>query len=218
MAEETKVQETKTEGQQQEGKETKQESQVNVEQIKNDAVAEYLKTLGYEDASLKEVLRKHKEDEDAKKTDLQKATDTLTETTKQLSEERKARQMAEAKLEAIKLGARPDLVDDLVLIASAKATKDKSVSAVIAEMKEGNTGKVYFIFEEEKEEEGKKKRGQGTNITRKQPEQNKEKEKEKEKEEGQKKENSGEGKNEGTIAHRILANRKIKKPYYWGKE
>lgn len=218
MAEETKVQETKTEGQQQEGKETKQEPQVNVEQIKNDAVAEYLKTLGYEDASLKEVLKKHKEDEDAKKTDLQKATDTLTETTKQLSEERKARQMAEAKLEAIKLGARPDLVDDLVLIASAKATKDKSVSAVIAEMKEGNTGKVYFVSEEEKEEEGKKKRGQGTNITRKQPEQNKEKEKEKEKEEGQKKENSGEGKNEGTIAHRILANRKIKKPYYWGKE
>lgn len=216
MAEETKVQETKTEGQQQEGKEgIKQEPQVNVEQIKNDAVAEYLKTLGYEDASLKEVLKKHKEDEDAKKTDLQKATDTLTETTKQLSEERKARQMAEAKLEAIKLGARPDLVDDLVLIASAKATKDKSVSAVIAEMKEGNTGKVYFASEEEKEEEGKKKKGQGTNITRKQPEQNKEKEKEKE---GKKEEGSGEGKNEGTIAHRILANRKIKKPYYWGKE
>lgn len=214
MAEETKVQETKTEGQQQEGKETKQEPQVNVEQIKNDAVAEYLKTLGYEDASLKEVLKKHKEDEDAKKTDLQKATDTLTETTKQLSEERKARQMAEAKLEAIKLGARPDLVDDLVLIASAKATKDKSVSAVIAEMKEGNTGKVYFVSEEEKEEEGKKKKGQGTNITRKQPEQNKGKEKEKE--EGNK--GSGESKNEGTIAHRILANRKIKKPYYWGKE
>lgn len=216
MAGETKVQETKTEGQQQEGKEgTKQEPQVNVEQIKNDAVAEYLKTLGYEDASLKEVLKKHKEDEDAKKTDLQKATDTLTETTKQLSEERKARQMAEAKLEAIKLGARPDLVDDLVLIASAKATKDKSVSAVIAEMKEGNTGKVYFVSEEEKEEEGKKKKGQGTNITRKQPEQNKGKEKEKE---GKKEEGSGEGKNEGTIAHRILANRKIKKPYYWGKE
>lgn len=216
MAEETKAQETKTESQQQEGKEgTKQEPQVNVEQIKNDAVAEYLKTLGYEDASLKEVLKKHREDEDAKKTDLQKATDTLTETTKQLSEERKARQMAEAKLEAIKLGARPDLVDDLVLIASAKATKDKSVSAVIAEMKEGNTGKVYFVSEEEKEEEGKKKKGQGTNITRKQPEQNKEKEKEKE---GKKEEGSGEGKNEGTIAHRILANRKIKKPYYWGKE
>lgn len=216
MAEETKVQETKTEGQEQEGKETKQEPQVNVEQIKNDAVAEYLKTLGYEDASLKEVLKKHKEDEDAKKTDLQKATDTLTETTKQLSEERKARQMAEAKLEAIKLGARPDLVDDLVLIASAKATKDKSVSAVIAEMKEGNTGKVYFVSEEEKEEEkDKKKKGQGTNITRKQPEQNKGKEEEKE---GKKEEGSGEGKNEGTIAHRILANRKIKKPYYWGKE
>ena len=134
MAEETKVQETKTEDQQQEGKETKQEPQVNVEQIKNEAVSAYLKNLGYEDESLREVLKKHKEDEDAKKTDLQKATDTLTETTKQLSEERKARQMAEAKLEAIKLGARPDLVDDLVLIASAKATKDKSVSAVIAEM------------------------------------------------------------------------------------
>ena len=211
MAEETKVQETKTEGQQQEGKEgIKQESQVNVEQIKNEAVSAYLKNLGYEDESLREVLKKHKKDEDAKKTDLQKATDTLTETTKQLSEERKARQMAEAKLEAIKLGAKPDLVDDLVLIASAKATKDKSVSAVIAEMKEGNTGKVYFVSEEEKEEEGKKKKGQGTNITRKQPEQNKE--------EGKKEEGSGEGKNEGTIAHRILANRKIKKPYYWGKE
>ena len=218
MAEETKVQETKTEDQQHEGKETKQEPQVNVEQIKNEAVSAYLKNLGYEDESLREVLKKHKEDEDAKKTDLQKATDTLTETTKQLSEERKARQMAEAKLEAIKLGARPDLVDDLVLIASAKATKDKSVSAVIAEMKEGNTGKVYFVSEEEKEEEkDKKKKGQGTNITRKQPEQNKGKEKEKEEQEKEDK-GSGESKNEGTIAHRIMANRKIKKPYYWGKE
>ena len=217
MAEETKVQETKTEDQQHEGKETKQEPQVNVEQIKNEAVSAYLKNLGYEDESLREVLKKHKEDEDAKKTDLQKATDTLTETTKQLSEERKARQMAEAKLEAIKLGVRPDLVDDLVLIASAKATKDKSVSAVIAEMKEGNTGKVYFVSEEEKEEEGKKKKGQGTNITRKQPEQNKGKEKEKEEQEKEDK-GSGESKNEGTIAHRILANRKIKKPYFWGKE
>lgn len=217
MAEETKVQETKTEGQQQEGKEgTKQEPQVNVEQIKNEAVSAYLKNLGYEDESLREVLKKHKEDEDAKKTDLQKANDTLTETTRQLSEERKARQLAEAKLEAIKLGARPDLVDDLVLIASAKATKDKSVSAVIAEMKEGNTSKVYFVSEEEKEEEEKekKKKGQGTNITRKQPERNKEKEKETE----GKKEESGESKNEGTVAHRILASRKIKKPYYWGKD
>lgn len=218
MAEETKAQETKTEGQQQEGKEgIKQEPQVNVEQIKNEAVSAYLKNLGYEDESLREVLKKHKEDEDAKKTDLQKANDTLTETTRQLSEERKARQLAEAKLEAIKLGARPDLVDDLVLIASAKATKDKSVSAVIAEMKEGNTSKVYFVSEEEKEEEGKKKKGQGTNITRKQPEQNKGKEKEKEEQEKEDK-GSGESKNEGTIAHRILANRKIKKPYYWGKE
>lgn len=57
--------------------------------------------------------------------------------------------MAEAKMAAMKLGARPDLVDDLVTVAMSKVTKDKDVDAVISEIKSGNTGSVYFGTKED---------------------------------------------------------------------
>lgn len=46
---------------------------VDVEKVKGDAVAEYLKSLGVEDSeSLQAIVKKAKEDEEANKTDLQK--------------------------------------------------------------------------------------------------------------------------------------------------
>ena len=143
-------------------KQTEPEKKVDVEKVKSDALQEFLESLGVEDKEkLQGIVTKAKEEEDAKKSDLEKANETLTETLKQLAAEREARVLSDAKLEAMKLGARPEMVDDLVIIAKARVTKDKNVSTVIAEIKDSKSGKFYFVSDEEKKEHDK------TNVTRK---------------------------------------------------
>ena len=184
---------------------TQNNNSVDAEKIKNDAIAEYLKTLGVEDGdTLKGIVAKAKEEEEKNKTDLQKSNDTLTATTKQLAEEREARLIAEAKLSAISLGAKPEIVDDLVIIAKAKVTKDKDINAVIAEIKDSTNGKVYFVDEDEEKQKGTvtrkrvpkedKNKNNGTNTNG--DEENKEQYK-------------------GTMAERLLANRKKPKSHYF---
>lgn len=153
------VEEKKTAEQQ---KQTEPEKKVDVEKVKSDALQEFLVSLGVEDKEkLQGIVTKAKEEEDAKKSDLEKANDTLSETLKQLAAERETRVLSDAKLEAVKLGARPEMVDDLVIIAKAKLTKDKDVSTVIAEIKDSEAGKFYFANEEEEVETKK------NNVTRK---------------------------------------------------
>ena len=185
---------------------TNEQNKIDVEKVKGDAIAEYLKELGVEDSdTLKGIVTKAKEEEEKNKTDLQKSNDTLTATTKELVAEREARIMAEAKLSAIQLGAKPELVDDLVIIAKAKVTKDKDINAVIAEIKDSTSGKVYFSDEDEEEKQ------KGT-VTRKRvnkkPETNIDDNKNAD---GQK------NKNKGTMAERLLANRAKPKSHYFSK-
>lgn len=190
---ETKEQEkdTEKEGTKTEQKEDKPE--VDVEAVKEQAVKDYMKSLGIEDdEKLKGIVTKAKEDEEKNKTDLEKKDDVIKETTRQLVEEREARQTAEAKLAAIKLGAKPEAVDDLVVIAKSRVTKDKDINKVIAEIKDGTNGKMYFVSDEEKEQENKKPR-----VTRKRVSKNTEQEDE-----------SIEDKHEGSIAARLFANKK----------
>lgn len=188
---ETKEQETEKEGTKTEPKEGKPE--VDVEAVKEQAVKDYMKSLGIEDdEKLKGIVTKAKEDEEKNKTDLEKKDDVIKETTRQLVEEREARQTAEAKLAAIKLGAKPEAVDDLVIIAKSRVTKDKDINKVIAEIKDGTNGKMYFVSEEEKEQENKKPR-----VTRKRVSKNTEQEDE-----------NIEDKYEGSIAARLFANKK----------
>lgn len=143
--------------------EVKRTLEVDVEKVKSDALAEFVKSLGVEDAEkLKQYVNSAREAEQAGMTELEKANTTLTATTKALSEEKEARTMAEAKLSAIKAGVKPELVDDVVLIAKTKVTAEKTIDAVIAEMKDSNTGKFYF--EDENEEPVRK-----TVVTRKKP-------------------------------------------------
>lgn len=180
---------------------------VDTEKVKNDAIAEYLKELGVEDGdTLKGIVTKAKEEEEKNKTDLERSNDTLTATTKELVAEREARIIAEAKLSAIQLGAKPELVDDLVIIAKAKVTKDKDINAIIAEIKDSTSGKVYFSNEDEEEEKQK-----GT-VTRKRvnkkPETNTDDNKSAEKQKNQHK---------GTMAERLLANRVKPKSHYFSK-
>lgn len=178
---------------------------VDVEKVKGDAVAEYLKSLGVENSeSLQAIVKKAKEDEEANKTDLQKKDDALTATTKELVTEHEARVIAEAKLSAIQLGAKPELVDDLVIIAKAKVTKDKDINAVIAEMKDSTNGKIYFATEED---ETNKKGTVTRSRVKRTAEQNKQSTNENS--------NNGDSKYAGTMAERLLAGRKAVKSHYF---
>lgn len=166
MEEETKVteqQENETKVEQKEtSTKTKKEESVDIEKVKSDAVAEYLQSLGYGEDELKGILEKDKAAKEANKTELEKKDDVLRETTAQLVAEREARMLADAKLTAIKLGAKPDMVEDLVAVAKSKVTKDKDIAKVIAEIKDGKTGKAYFGSEEEQKQQKTHK-----NVTRK---------------------------------------------------
>lgn len=191
---ETKEQEkdTEKEGTKTESKEDKPE--VDVEAVKEQAVKDYMKSLGIEDdEKLKGIVTKAKEDEEKNKTDLEKKDDVIKETTRQLVEEREARQTAEAKLAAIKLGAKPETVDDLVVIAKSRVTKDKDINKVISEIKDGTNGKMYFVSDEEEKEQKNKK----PNVTRKRVSKNTEQEDE-----------NIEDKYDGSIAARLFANKK----------
>ena len=219
MAEEVKGTETQigteTQNQQtQQGTETqtKTEPKVDVEKVKSEALSGFLKELGVEDAeALRGIVTKHKEDEDKSKTELERKNDTLTQTTKELAEEREARIIAEAKLSAVQLGAKPELVEDLVIVAKSKVTKDKDINAVIAEIKDSTSGKVYFKSDdEETEEKGKNK---NKTVTRARVTKPSEKSGTKEEEEkgGTKK---GE-EHKGSMAERLLAGRKTNKSHYF---
>lgn len=114
-------------------------------EFKRQGVSEYLKTLGVDsEEDLTEIVEKHKKEEEENKTDLQKAQTELSKTIKLLNETRKERDKAVAQLEALKMGAKIDLVEDLVIVAMSKVTKDKDVKKAIAEIKKGNSGAVYF--------------------------------------------------------------------------
>lgn len=105
----------------------------------------YLKELGVDDEdSFKEYISKKKEEDEKNMTDLQKVQRTLDATTKELAKERKARAQTEAKLQAIKDGAKPELVDDLVAVAMTKVSNEKSVEQVLAEMKKDVSRSFYF--------------------------------------------------------------------------
>ena len=196
---------------QQKATETQTETKVDVEKVKSEALSGFLKELGVENAeALRGIVTKHKEDEDKNKTELERKNDTLTQTTKELAEEREARIIAEAKFSAVQLGAKPELVEDLVIIAKSKVTKEKDINAVIAEIKDSASGKVYFKSDdEETEEKGKNK---NKTVTRARVTKPSEKS-------GTKKEEKGgtETKEEhkGSMAERLLAGRKANKSHYF---
>lgn len=197
---------------QQKTTETQTETKVDVEKVKSEALSGFLKELGVEDAeALRGIVTKHKEAEDKNKTELERKNDTLTQTTKELADEREARIIAEAKFSAVQLGAKTDLVEDLVIIAKSKVTKDKDINAVIAEIKDSASGKVYFQSdEEETEEKGKNK---NKTITRARVTKPSEKSGTKKDEENGGTETKEEYK--GSMAERLLAGRKTKKSHYF---
>lgn len=211
----TQNQQTQQSAKQQTTETQKQETEqkVDVEKVKSEALSGFLKDLGVEDAdALKGIVIKHNETEEANKTELQKKEDALTETTKELAREREGRILAEAKLSAVQLGAKPELVDDLVVVAKAKVTKDKDINAVIAEIKDSTSGKVYFKSdeEEETEEKGKNKNKTVTRARVTKPSEKSGTKKEEEKGGTETKEE-----HKGSMAERLLAGRKTNKSHYF---
>ena len=181
---------------------------IDVDKVKSEAVSALLKEVGYEDVeALKTVTTKAKAEEDAKKSDLEKKDEALTAMTRQLATEREARIVAEAKNAAIKLGAKPELVDDLVIVAKAKVTKDKDINAVITEIKDSTVGDVYFV-----KDDNTNQTGAGT-VTRGQVH------KKATTQQAAQNNNAADGDDEahaGTMAARLLAKRKTaKKGYYF---
>lgn len=181
---------------------------IDVDKVKSEAVSALLKELGYEDVeALKTVTTKAKAEEDAKKSDLEKKDEALTAMTRQLATEREARIVAEAKNAAIKLGAKPELVDDLVIVAKSKVTKDKDINAVITEIKDSTVGGVYFV-----KDDNTNQTGAGT-VTRGQVH------KKSTTQQAAQNNNAADGDDEahaGTMAARLLAKRKTaKKGYYF---
>lgn len=210
----TQNQQTQQSAKQQTTETQKQETEqkVDVEKVKSEALSGFLKDLGVEDAdALKGIVTKHKETEEANKTELQKKEDALTETTKELAREREGRILAEAKLSAVQLGAKPELVDDLVVVAKAKVTKDKDINAVIAEIKDSASGKVYFKSDDEEETEEKGKNKNKT-VTRARVTKPSEKSGTKKEEEGGTETNE---EHKGSMAERLLAGRKTNKSHYF---
>ena len=197
---------------QQKTTETQTETKVDVEKVKSEALSGFLKELGVEDAeALRGIVTKHKEDENKNKTELERKNDTLTQTTKELAEEREARIIAEAKFSAVQLGAKPDLVEDLVIIAKSKVTKEKDINAVITEIKDSASGKVYFKSDdEETEEKGKNKNKTVTRARVTKPCEKSGTKKEEEKGGTETKEE-----HKGSMAERLLAGRKEKKSHYF---
>lgn len=199
--EETNTEENKAEVNTEQKEKESKTNNVDIEKTKKQGVNEILAALGVESKEdLQTIVNQYKQEQESKKSDLEKANDSNKALTKRLVEEKERADIAEAKLASITLGAKPDLVDDLVIVAKSKATEDKKILDVIEEIKKSNSGSVYFVSEEEKKEDKKNRR----TVTRTNSKMQEEKQKE-EKEEG----------TEGSLAKRLFARKQTTKNSYF---
>lgn len=134
---------------QQEGSQNQNNSNTNAP-TKEEIIAEYIKGLGFDnEGALSDVVKKHNEDVAKNKTDLEKAQDEKTEALKRFNVEKERADLAEAKLLAVSLGVKKELVDDVVIIAKSMLKDGKKISDVIKELKESERGKIYFQTDDE---------------------------------------------------------------------
>ena len=104
-----------------------------------------LKELGVEDAkSAKEGLAEYKKILDKDKTDSQKAQEDLAAETKAKTEAEKRALLAEAKVEVLSAGCKPEYLDDVITLAMTKVSEDKDLAAVVKEMKEDSKYSTFF--------------------------------------------------------------------------
>lgn len=175
--EETNTEENKTEVNTEQKEKESKTNNVDIEKTKKQGVNEILAALGVDSKEdLQTIVSQYKQEQENKKTDLEKANDSNKSLTKRLVEEKERADIAEAKLAAITLGAKPDLVDDLVIVAKSKVTEDKKILDIIEEIKKSKSGSVYFVSEEENKEDKKNRTVTRTNSKMQEKKQKEEKE------------------------------------------
>ena len=112
---------------------------------KESAKKALLKELGVEDAkSAKEGLAKYKEILDKDKTAAEKAGEDLAAETKAKQEAEKRALLAEAKVEVLSAGCKPEYLEDVITLALKKVSDDKDLAAVVKEMKEESKYSAFF--------------------------------------------------------------------------
>lgn len=125
-----------------------------------------LKELGVEDAkSAKEGLAEYKKILDKDKTDAQKAQDDLAAETKAKTDAEKRALLAEAKVEVLSAGCKPEYLEDVITLALRKVSDDKDLATVVKEMKE--EPKYSAFFGESDSGSGDKGTGGGAGFKRK---------------------------------------------------
>ena len=113
---------------------------------KESAKKALLKELGVEDAkSAKEGLAKYKEILEKDKTETQKAQDTATAAEKAKQEAENRALLAEAKVEVLSAGCKPEYLEDVITLALGKVSDDKDLAAVVKEMKEDPKYSAFFV-------------------------------------------------------------------------
>lgn len=112
---------------------------------KESAKKALLKELGVEDAkSAKDGLAKYKEILDRDKSAAEKAGETLAAEQKAKAEAEKRAMLAEAKVEVLSAGCKPEYLDDVITLALRKVSDDKDLSTVVKEMKEEPKYSAFF--------------------------------------------------------------------------
>lgn len=104
-----------------------------------------LKELGITDvATAKEGLQKYQEYLNSQKSELQKAQESQVQLQDNYNKALQEANHMKNCMAAMKLGANPDSVEELTVLASAKITEDKNFETVLTEMKNNSVYSGFF--------------------------------------------------------------------------
>lgn len=121
---------------------------------------ELLKELGFDDEdSATEAAKKFKEEKEKNMTDVQKENKKFLEEKKMRLEAEKKATEAEAKVMALMEGAKPECVEDVIALATARVAKEKGMELkdAVNEIKKSYAN--MFVQKEEDSNKGKKNTG-----------------------------------------------------------
>lgn len=124
---------------------TQEEVNSMMRKEKESAKKALLRELGVEDAkTAKEGLAKYREILDKDKTAAEKAGEDLAAANKAKQDAEERAILAEAKVEVLSVGCKPECVDDVIVLALKKVSDDKDLKAVVKEMKKDSKYSSFF--------------------------------------------------------------------------
>lgn len=132
---------------------------------KRQGASSILKNLGFEkEEDAKAFIEKYRQEEDAKKDDLKKATEAVdAEKAAKEAAEKKA-ELLEKKFKVVAMGVAADKAEDIVVLATSKMVDNKSFDDALAEIKVAYP----TLFEAVEDNKNKGTGGGGGNHPRKQ--------------------------------------------------